>query len=144
MPFPSIPANHRLALKSLAAENGGTLQNVLADFSKWNFATRPPIYLIRSPCSASDDGKYPGLGFVYFARALKPLRSETRSCCCAPTHARIRPCANLSRETTRIMKTDRLRYEFYKLLEYRVVPLFFWFFLATSAFHRKYWRFRSC
>jgi len=43
MPFPSITTNRRLAFKSLAAENGGTFQNVLADFSKWNFATRPSI-----------------------------------------------------------------------------------------------------
>lgn len=65
----------------------GTHRNVLADFSKWNFATRPPLYLIRSPCSASVDEKYPGLGFVCFARALKPSRSETRSC----THAHAYP-----------------------------------------------------
>lgn len=72
---------------STSSRESRSHRNILADFSKWNFATRPPLYLIRSPCSASSDEKWSGPGFVCFARASKPSRSETRSCSRAATHA---------------------------------------------------------
>lgn len=90
MLFPSIAANRRLALESLATER--RYPPKLGRLFEMEFCHEAPLYLIRFPCSASGDEKFPG--FVYFARTLEPSRSETRSC--SHMHVRIRSCANLS------------------------------------------------
>lgn len=125
-------------LSRVLRRNGviGTYRNVLADFSKWNFATEgepsPLVYLIRSPCRARLATKNTGLSFVCFARAFGTLEEQNefvlpRAPICVYTRVRtraqtrIRMYANLQ-GATRLLKADRLRYGFYiSFFEYQAM-----------------------
>lgn len=91
MPFPSIAANRRLALESLAAKR--RYPPKLGRLSEMEFCHEAPLYLIRSLCSASGDEKYPGRALYVLPELWNP-RGAKRDL--AHMHARIRPCANLS------------------------------------------------
>lgn len=147
MPFSSIAANRRPALKDLAAIRVVGTATVLADFSKWNFATRPS-YISFVPfaarlatkntegfvCFALGSGNPPGernelllSRSVLFLSFLSSLSKSPYTY--IHIYTRIQLCANLSlggRET-RLVKT-----ELYKLFEHRAA-LFSGSVLTISA-----------
>lgn len=89
------------------------------------FCHEAPLYLIRSSCSASSDEKCSGQALYVLPELQNPRGAKRDLAPARPhMHARIRPCTNLSWGTTRFIKANRLRYEFYKLLEYRAMLLF--------------------